>query len=198
MKAGELIVLGRQLTEIGTTAMRGARLPAGAVPSGISMVGADVLEHPATSIGEIADRTGLRQRYVSQAVAKLRDQGVVETAPDPRDARRTRVRLAASHPERVTVAASAPVDQALRDALGPGTDRETAIAILAALTELAERLRPAGPDARAEATRAEATRAEATRADLTRTDNTRLDITRVNRPARRQRDRGPGRDGPIR
>lgn len=193
MKAGELIVLGRQLAEIGTTAMRGARLPAGAVPSGISMVGADVLEHPSTSIGEIADRTGLRQRYVSQAVAKLRDQGVVETAPDPRDARRTRVRLAASHPERVTVAASAPVDQALRDSLGPGTDRETAIAILAALTELAERLRPAGPDARAGATRA-----DATRADLTRTDNTRVDITRANRPARRQRDRGPGRDGPIR
>jgi DNA-binding MarR family transcriptional regulator len=58
------------------------------IPAGLSMVGADVFAHPATSISEIAHRTGLRQSYVSESVARLRDRGVVETAPDPAEASR--------------------------------------------------------------------------------------------------------------
>lgn len=202
VNAGELIVLGRELTKIGTAALRGARLPGGAVPSGIAMVGADVLAHSPTSAGEIADRTGLRRGYVSESVAKLRDQGVVETAPDPRDSRRTLVRLTAAHPERVTAAASEPVEAALRDALGPGTDRETAIALLAALVEVAERLRPAdeagGAGPRADAARAEPAPADRTRVDITPAGHTRVDITRVTPLARRQGEGGPGRGGPLR
>jgi MarR family transcriptional regulator, 2-MHQ and catechol-resistance regulon repressor len=58
-------------------------------PAGQGMVAADVFAHPATSVGEIADRTGLRQSYVSESIARLREQGVVETSADPADGRRT-------------------------------------------------------------------------------------------------------------
>jgi DNA-binding MarR family transcriptional regulator len=143
MNAGELIILGRQLTRIGTAALRDARLPGGAIPTGISLVGADVLAHPATSVSEIAQRTGLRQGYVSESVTELRDRGVVETEPDPGDEGRTRVRLAAdAHPERATTAALADVTSALRAALGPETSPDTVTAALDALTELTGRLSP--------------------------------------------------------
>jgi DNA-binding MarR family transcriptional regulator len=113
-------ILGRELTKIGVAAMRSQRGEA-SIPAGLSMVGADVFAHPATSISEIADRTGLRQSYVSESVARLRDQGVVETGPDPEDGRRTLVRLATGHPQRLASAAATPVDSALGQALA-GTD----------------------------------------------------------------------------
>jgi DNA-binding transcriptional ArsR family regulator len=96
MTAGELIMLGRQLTRIGTEAMRGQG--GSLAPAGQGMVAADVFSHPATPVGEIADRTGLRQSYVSESIARLRDEGVVETSADPADGRRTLVRLAPGHP----------------------------------------------------------------------------------------------------
>src|SRR5260221_3640089 len=87
LSAGELIMLGRQLTRIGTEAMRGAGRAA--IPAGQGMVAADVFAHPATSVGEIADRTGLRQSYVSESVARLRRQQAADAAPAPADAPRT-------------------------------------------------------------------------------------------------------------
>jgi DNA-binding MarR family transcriptional regulator len=155
MTAGELIILGRQLTKIGTSAMRsGGTAPDDGsaprhgrepeIPAGLSMVGADVFAHPATSITEIAARTGLRQSYVSDSVARLRDQGVVETAPDPADRRRTLVRLVPGHPHRVASAAAAPVEEALAQALG-NPDPAALAGIIATLAELARRLRPRDP-----------------------------------------------------
>jgi DNA-binding MarR family transcriptional regulator len=146
LTAGELVILGRELTKIGVTAMRGQRgegeHPGGAqIPAGLSMVGADVFAHPATSISEIADRTGLRQSYVSESVAKLRDRGVVETAPDPVDGRRTLVHLAAGHPHRLANAAATPVDAALTAALGDA-DPATVAEVTGMLTALARRLKP--------------------------------------------------------
>jgi DNA-binding transcriptional ArsR family regulator len=116
LTAGQLIMLGRQLTRIGTEVMRGQG--GSQAPAGQGMVAADVFAHPATSVGEIADRTGLRQSYVSESIARLREQGVVETSADPADGRRTLVRLAPSHPGTVARAAAAPVAQALARALG--------------------------------------------------------------------------------
>ena len=142
MTAGELIMLGRQLTRIGTEAMR---VPGGSqAPAGQGMVAADVFSHPATSVGEIADRTGLRQSYVSESIARLRDQGVVETSADPADGRRTLVRLAPGHPGTVARAAAAGVSQALARALG-NPDPGTLAQITATLTALARRLQPAEP-----------------------------------------------------
>jgi DNA-binding MarR family transcriptional regulator len=142
MTAGELIMLGRQLTRIGTEAMRGQG--GSQAPAGQGMVAADVFSHPATSVGEIADRTGLRQSYVSESIARLREQGVVETSADPADGRRTLVRLAPGHPATVARAAAAGVSQALARALGD-PDPGTLAQITATLTALARRLQPAEP-----------------------------------------------------
>ena len=143
LTAGELIMLGRQLTRIGTGAMRGQGGPQ-APTTGQGMVAADVFAHPATSVGEIADRTGLRQGYVSETVARLRERGVVETSTDPADGRRTLVRLAPGHPAAVARAAATGVTQALARALGD-PDPGTLAQITATLTALARSLRPAGP-----------------------------------------------------
>jgi DNA-binding MarR family transcriptional regulator len=143
LTAGELVILGRELTKIGVAAMRSQRGEA-AIPAGLSMVGADVFAHPATSISEIADRTGLRQSYVSESVARLRDRGVVETAPDPADGRRTLVRLVAGHPHRVANAAAAPVGAALATALGDA-DPATVAEVTGMLTALVRVLKPAAP-----------------------------------------------------
>lgn len=142
MTAGELITLGRLLTRIGTEAMRGqgnAR-----IPTGQGMVAADVFAHPATSVGEIADRTGLRQSYVSESIARLRRQGVVETSTDPADGRRTLVRLAPGHPATVARAAAIPVNEALARALG-ATDPGTLAEITETLAALARRLQAGRP-----------------------------------------------------
>jgi DNA-binding MarR family transcriptional regulator len=142
LTAGELIMLGRQLTRIGTEAMRGEG--GSQAPAGQGMVAADVFAHPATSVGEIADRTGLRQSYVSESIARLREQKVVETSTDPADGRRTLVRLAPGHPATVARAAAAPVTQALASALGdPGPG--TLARITATLAMLARSLQPAEP-----------------------------------------------------
>ena len=142
LTAGELIMLGRQLTRIGTEAMRGQG--GSQAPAGQGMVAADVFAHPATSVGEIADRTGLRQGYVSETVARLRERGVVETSTDPADGRRTLVRLAPGHPAAVARAAATGVSQALARALGD-PDPGTLAQITATLTALARSLQPAEP-----------------------------------------------------
>jgi DNA-binding MarR family transcriptional regulator len=142
MTAGELIMLGRQLTRIGTEAMRGRA--SSELPAGQGMVAADVFAHPATSVGEIADRTGLRQSYVSESVARLRRQGVIETSIDPADGRRTLVRLAPGHPATVARAATVPVSQALARALGD-PEPATVTQIVDLLASLARRLQPADP-----------------------------------------------------
>ena len=135
-------MLGRQLTRIGTEAMRGQG--GSQAPAGQGMVAADVFAHPATSVGEIADRTGLRQGYVSETVARLRERGVVETSTDPADGRRTLVRLAPGHPAAVARAAATGITQALARALGD-PDPGTLAQITATLTALARSLQPAEP-----------------------------------------------------
>jgi DNA-binding MarR family transcriptional regulator len=142
LTAGELIMVGRQLTKIGTMAMRGHGT--GDLPAGLGMVAADVFAHPATSIGEIADRTGLRQSYVSESVARLRRQGVVETSADPADGRRTLVRLAAGHPATVSQAAAVPVSETLARALGD-PDPRTLAEVIDVLAALVRGLQPAAP-----------------------------------------------------
>ena len=133
-------MLGRQLTKIGEEVLRGSAHQG--MPTGPSLVLRDVFAHPDSSITDVTARTGLPQSYVSESVARLRDQGIVETSADPADGRRTLVRVAAQHPRTVAAKGSASVDAALAAALGDAAD---AGEIIAVLSGLAERLRPESP-----------------------------------------------------
>jgi DNA-binding MarR family transcriptional regulator len=140
--AFDLIVLGRQLARIGETAMRGQAPPA--QPTIDGMVLADVFAHPGSSISQITARTGMPQSHVSETVARLREQGTVESFPDPADRRRTLVRVSPQHPENVMRAALVPADGALTAALGEVSPEEAAD-IVKTLEALAARLRPGKP-----------------------------------------------------
>src|SRR5580692_4400789 len=166
MNALDLIVLGRQLTKIGEEVLRGSGDPAGQdagghgerpaqasgrprrapfMPTGPSLVLRDVFAHPGSSITDITARTGLPQSYVSESVARLRSQGILETSADPADGRRTLVRVSAGHPRTVAAKGSAPVDGALAAALGEPDGGPAVAEIVATLSALAERLRPESP-----------------------------------------------------
>ncbi len=141
-------MLGRQLTRIGEGVLRGSTASTASAPSlpaGPSLVLRDVFAHPDSSITDVTARTGLPQSYVSESVAKLRRQGIVETTADPADGRRTLVRVSAQHPRTVAAKGSAPVDAALAEALGEPADGAAVTEILGTLTALASRLRPDAP-----------------------------------------------------
>jgi DNA-binding MarR family transcriptional regulator len=132
VKAHDLFRLGRQLTKIAETAMRSAA-EAPSTPPGVRLILADVSAEPGSSIGQIAARTGLPQSYVSESVARLRDQGVLATWADPADGRRTLVGVDPAIPRAVARAGAVPVDEALIDA---GADH----ALIVSLETLAGRL----------------------------------------------------------
>ena len=136
MEALDLIVLGRQLMKIGEEVMRGSQ--AQARPTGQSLVLRDAFANPDSSIKQIAARTGLPQSYVSESVARLREQGMLATAVDPADGRRTLVRVSEEHPRNVARKGAASVDRALALALD---DLDAA----SVLQTFAKRLCPAGP-----------------------------------------------------
>jgi MarR family len=123
----------------------GRRRQAPFLPTGPSLVLRDVFAHPGSSITDITARTGLPQSYVSESVARLRSQGILETSADPADGRRTLVRVSAGHPRTVAAKGSAPVDGALAAALGEPDGGPAVAEIVATLSALAERLRPESP-----------------------------------------------------
>ena len=133
MDAQELFVLGRRLMKIGELAMRGD--PAPPVPAGVRLVMRDVLIHPRSSISEITTRTGLPQSYVSTSVARLRDRGILDTAKDPADARRTVVRVNAKIRRKISQMAAKRADGALGAALGD-IDPDTLASIISTLEYL--------------------------------------------------------------
>jgi DNA-binding MarR family transcriptional regulator len=143
MNALDLIMLGRQLSRIGEEAMRGSK--AQYMPAGPSLVLRDVFAHPDSSIADVTTRTGLPQSYVSESVARLREQGIVETSADPADGRRTLVRVAPGHPGTVAAKGSVRVDAALAEALGEPADGAAAAQVIRTLSDIATRLRPADP-----------------------------------------------------
>jgi len=121
--------------------MRGSRAPG--MPTGPSLVLRDVFAHPDSSISDVTARTGLPQSYVSESVARLRDQGIVETSADPSDGRRTLVRVAPGHPRTVVAKGSASVDGVLADALGEPAGGDAIAQIIGTLSDIATRLTPA-------------------------------------------------------
>lgn len=97
-------------------------------------VGADLAQHPDTTISEVVARTGLSQGAVSKAVAAICAEGYAEVSRDESDGRRTRVRL---------TAAAATFQELGRRDLAPalrdlhGLDDAAAARAVAALDELA-------------------------------------------------------------
>jgi DNA-binding transcriptional ArsR family regulator len=148
MNALDLIMLGRQLTKIGEEVLRDAKAPSQAarsMPAGPSLVLRDVFAHPGSSISDITARTGLPQSYVSESVARLRDQGILETSADPADGRRTLARVAPQHSRTVVAKGSVSVDAALAAALGEPDGGADVARIIGTLDALAARLRPESP-----------------------------------------------------
>ena len=115
------------------------------MPTGPSLVLRDVFANPGSPITDITARTGLPQSYVSESVARLRGQGIVETSADPADGRRTLVRVSAQHPRTVAAKGSVPVDAALAAALGEPAGGAAVTEIIGALSALAARLAPETP-----------------------------------------------------
>jgi DNA-binding MarR family transcriptional regulator len=127
----ELFLLGRTLMRIGERAMpevgrRGARV--------VLVVLSDVVEHPDSAIGEIAERTGLPQSQVSAAVARLREGGAVETHTDPADRRRALVRQAREVSARVAEVRETTIEAALAAALADTRRVPEVTALLEALS----------------------------------------------------------------
>src|SRR5919199_6202025 len=109
MNALELFLLGRSLMKIAEQAIPTAGSPR--LPTAVRSVLLDVFEHPNSSIGEIAARTGFPQSHVSAAVARLQALGgALETTVDPQDRRRTLVRPAAEAHSQAASPASPPID----------------------------------------------------------------------------------------
>ncbi len=143
MEALELIQLGRRLVRIGEQVLRSAG-DGPAPPLGPSMVLQDVFAHPGGSVTDITGRTGLPQSYVSESIARLRDQGFVVTEVDSADRRRTLVRTNPDHLRSVARKGTASVDAALAQAFDE-SDPTRAEVLVNTLNEMARRLLPAQP-----------------------------------------------------
>jgi DNA-binding MarR family transcriptional regulator len=133
----ELFLLGRTLMKLGEAAL--PSVEGAGSPRAVLIVLSDVVEHPDSTVGEIARRTGLPQSQVSGAVARLRDAGSVVAEPDPADRRKLRVRQAPQVSARVADVRATTIDAVVAGAVD-GDPAE----VIAALEVLGANLSPAG------------------------------------------------------
>ncbi|WP_432992825.1 MarR family transcriptional regulator [Dactylosporangium sp. CA-233914] len=115
MNGLELLVLGRTLMKLGSVAM--PALGDESLPASVRSVLIDVTQHPDSSVGEIAARTGFPQSHVSASIARLQEHGSVVSSPDPRDRRRTLVRPNPDAKPAFVVVTGEPADDVLLQAL---------------------------------------------------------------------------------
>ena len=141
----DLYLLGRRLMRISERAIRGPGAPA--LPTSSRLVVEDLFAHPDSSITDITARSGLPQSVVSACVARLRELGVVQTASDPADGRRTLVRISEQTPRRVAERGAPPADVLIAESFGL-SERDGLRDVLASLDVLVARL-PRGSHARA-------------------------------------------------
>jgi DNA-binding transcriptional ArsR family regulator len=116
MNGVELFLLGRKLMKLGQESMPRAGFQK--LPASVQSILIDALEHPNSTVGEIARRTGFPQSHVSVSIARLQKGGALVTGVDPDDRRKTLVRPASGVIERVAERVSVPIDTALSRALG--------------------------------------------------------------------------------
>ncbi|GGS92819.1 MarR family winged helix-turn-helix transcriptional regulator [Nonomuraea spiralis] len=131
MNVARMRRLGRRLVELSKAAAGETKGPP--LTPGEEAVFEDVLRHPGSTVGEIQARTGFVQSHVSASVARMRERGLVQAAPDPGDGRRTRVTATDLAMNAVHRRAGRPVDDAVRAAVG---DPERAARVVALLEEL--------------------------------------------------------------
>ena len=124
VNAGELHRLARVLRQAATAAT--ASPSQGPVSAGDLAIVEDVAHNRGTSIGEIAQRTGLAQSLVSTTVAKLRDAGMVDVETDPADRRRARIGVSAAARKLFAARATRPIEPGIRQALPDATGEELA------------------------------------------------------------------------
>jgi DNA-binding MarR family transcriptional regulator len=131
--SGQLHRLGRRLIELS----RAATTDSGDQPMTPVQVAIidDVIKNPGTGVTAIGHRIGFVQSHVSASVARLRERGVLETAPDTSDGRRTRVQVTQSAMPAIVRRAQRPINNTITTAVG---DAETARRVTAMLDELAE------------------------------------------------------------
>ncbi|WP_328406701.1 MarR family winged helix-turn-helix transcriptional regulator [Nocardia sp. NBC_00403] len=142
MDGVELFLLGRTLMKLGEDALPTEGLGGGHRP--VLIVTSDILEHPDSTVSEIASRTSLPQSAVSNAVARLKEAGSITTTTDPRDRRRSLIRKADRISARVAQVRATTIDAALAAALGTD-DPELVNEVVTALELLARQLRPSHP-----------------------------------------------------
>lgn len=139
MNAAQLHKLSRRLRELALE-VSGEESEARVSVSELAII-EDVANHPNTSIGDIAKRTGLAQSLVSRTVATMRDAGVFTTDADPTDGRKLQVTIESKtrsrlFRERGTRSIEEKLAQALPD-ITP-SDFKEAVAMLEKLAELFE------------------------------------------------------------
>ncbi|NUR85640.1 MAG: MarR family transcriptional regulator [Nonomuraea sp.] len=135
MNVARMRRLGRRLVELSKAAAGETKGPP--LTPGEEAVFEDVLRHPGSTVGEIRERTGFVQSHVSASVARMRERGLLSTAPDPADGRRTLVTATGLALNAVHRRAAMPVEDAVRAAVPEHADR-----VLALLDELESLLLP--------------------------------------------------------
>ncbi len=137
MNAGELHRLARVLRDVALASTSRPGEPV--VPASLVAVVEDVADHPDSSVGEIAVRTGLAQSMVSTTVVRLRDSHVLRTTPDVHDRRRTLVSLTPSIRGTFHTRGGQPIEGALRAVL-PGVHGDRLERVMGALDVLGQEL----------------------------------------------------------
>lgn len=135
MDGGQLHRLGRRLIELSRAATAESGDPA-MTPGEVAVL-EDALTHADSSVSDISARTGFVQSHISTSVARLKRRGLVDTASDPGDGRRTHVTVTDVAERAITARAGRNVEDALATAI---TDRAKARRVSALLDELAHLL----------------------------------------------------------
>jgi len=134
MDGGQLHRLGKRLIEL-SVQVTGEAGDLSLTP-GEAAVLEDLIKHPASSISEIHQRTGLVQSHVSASVARLKARGLAEAATDPSDGRRTRVRVADGALHAITRRAARSIDDTIGHAIADPGQARRATGLLEELTGL--------------------------------------------------------------
>lgn len=140
MDGVRLLRLGKRLTELGR-AMVTDHASATLTPGEIAVI-SDVYQHPGSSVQDIRVRTGFAQSHVSTSVARLRERGLLDAAPDPADGRRTLLSVSTLARGYVRARATRPAEPLLAEALADPARARRAAELL---DELAALLLPGPP-----------------------------------------------------